>query len=63
LSRGEKVIFVAPPFGKGLHRTMWLDRALLAQVREIARRRSVPMATVVLTACLAYLEAHGIELD
>src|SRR5574338_1532581 len=55
LSDGEKITFIAAPFGRGLHRTMWLDRALLAQVREVARRRSVSMATVVLTACLGYL--------
>lgn len=60
---GEKVVFVATPFGKNVHRTMWFDPALFAEIREVARRRNVSMATVVLTACLAYLEDHSIELD
>jgi hypothetical protein len=41
---------------------MWLDPALWTEVRKVAIDHNVSVGTVVLTACLAYLEAHGIEL-
>jgi hypothetical protein len=41
---------------------MWFHPELLAEVREVANRHDVSHATVVLTACLEYLQARGIEL-
>ena len=62
LARGEKVVFVATPMRRKQRKTMWLHPALWAEVRKVAVRHNVSVGTVVLTACLAYLEAHGIKL-
>ncbi len=62
LARGEKVVFVATPLRGKQRKTMWLDPALWTEVRKVAIDHNVSVGTVVLTACLAYLEAHGIEL-
>jgi len=39
-----------------------LDPALWAEIRKVAVRYNVSLATVVLTACLEFLAAHGIAL-
>lgn len=62
IRRGEKVVFVATRVKKKHRRTMWFHPDLLAEVREVAIRHDVSHATVVLTACLEYLQAGGIEL-
>lgn len=64
LSVGLQVTFVASPFRRRQRRkAMWLDPALYLDVKETARRYDVSIATIVLTACLAYLKAHGVELN
>jgi len=62
IKRDKKVVFIATPHHRKKRTAMWLDKALMEEVRVIAERRNVSMATVVLTACLTYLEAHSIEL-
>lgn len=42
---------------------MWLTNDLYSKVREAAQQYEVSVSTLVLTACLAYLETHGIKLD
>ena len=41
---------------------MWFEPKLLSEIKEVANCRNVSNATFVLTACLAYLKAHGIDL-
>jgi hypothetical protein len=62
LANRQPVVF-APTFRKRRRKAMWLDSALYAEAKEAAQRCEVSVSTLVLTACLAYLEAHGIELD
>jgi hypothetical protein len=62
LARQQPVVF-APTFRKRQRRIMWLNKDLYTEVREAARRCEVSVSTLVLTACLAYLETYGIELE
>lgn len=62
IRRDKKVVFVATPHHRKKRTSMWFEPSLLEEVRVVASQRNVSMATVVLTACLAYLEARGIEL-
>jgi hypothetical protein len=64
LAAGRPAHFVSTPFRRRQPRkAMWLDPALFAEVKRTAQRYDVAVATVVLTACLTYLEAHGVKLD
>jgi hypothetical protein len=62
LKRGKRIVFVAPPYRQKRRATLWFDPALLAEIKEMANCRNVSNATFVLTACLAYLKRHGIDL-
>jgi hypothetical protein len=62
IRRGKRVVFVAIPHKKKKRTTMWFHPELLADVTKVANCRNVSHATVVLTACLEYLQARGIEL-
>ncbi len=62
IKRDKKVVFVATPHHRKKRTTMWFESSLIEEIRAVAEHRNVSMATVVLTACLAYLEAHDIEL-
>ena len=62
LANRYPVVF-APTFRKRKRKTMWLDPTLYAEAKEVARRCDVSVSTLILTACLAYLETHGIELE
>ncbi len=62
LANRQPVVF-APTFRKRRRKAMWLDSALYAEAKEAAQRCEVSVSTLVLTACLAYLEVHGIELE
>ena len=62
IRRGKHIVFVAMPHREKKRTTIRLHPDLLAGVKEVANRRNVSGATVVLTACLAYLKTHGIEL-
>jgi hypothetical protein len=64
VAAGSQVTFVSTPFRRRQRRkAMWLDPALYRRVKETAQRYDVPIATVVLTACLESLEDHGRKLD
>lgn len=63
LARGDTVAFVSTPFRKRTRKAMWLDRTLYNEVKEAADNNEVSISTVVLTACLDFLAAHGIVLD
>jgi hypothetical protein len=62
LARQQPVAFT-PTFRKRQRRIMWLTKDLYSEVREAAQRCEVSVSTLVLTACLAYLEMNGIQLD
>ncbi|MFO1155203.1 MAG: hypothetical protein U1E42_16300 [Rhodospirillales bacterium] len=62
LARHETVVF-APTFRKRQRRIMWLTKDLYYEVREAAQRCQVSVSTLVLTACLVYLETNRIKLD
>ena len=62
LKRGKRIVFVAPPYRQKRRTTMWFEPKLLSEIKEMANRRNVSNATFVLTACLAYLKTHGIDL-
>jgi hypothetical protein len=62
LKRGKRIVFVAPPYRQKRRTTMWFEPALLTEIKEMANRLNVSNATFVLTACLAYLKRHGVDL-
>jgi hypothetical protein len=64
LAAGSPPHFVSTPYRRRQPRkAMWLDPALFTEVKQTAQRYDVAVATFVLTACLGYLEAHGVKLD
>ena len=62
LRRGKRIVFVAPPYRQKKRTTMWFEPTLLSEIKEVANRHNVSTATFVVTACLAYLKAHRIDL-
>jgi hypothetical protein len=63
LRRGKRIVFVAPPYRQKRRTTMWFEPTLLSEIKEVANLRNVSTATFVLTACLAYLKRHGVDLQ
>lgn len=49
-------------YGAGPRKAFWITADLYEEMREAAYERNIPVTYLFVTACLQYLESHGIKL-
>lgn len=60
---GRPVVFAPTPASGFVRRTIWIDKAVMDRMREIAKARNLHYSNVVLTALLRFASKKGITFE